>query len=294
MERPIQEWLRDVGLEGPIELLTTRSGSILAFGATEVIKLHPVGADRGALAARLTIAAATPQFLTPVERQPRTAPGFDASATHRPATRWPRVVTVWGEAEPPLALWSESGRLLSALHALPTPAQAPTSGAQQRAARAIASLRSSEDRRALIVLRAANRLPDPQALFAGHNLVHGDWHLGQLGRARDAETWSLLDPDDLGTGNPLVDLGRIAAFLAVGMLPEAAWLAFVDGYRAGPSSTLPPGPVWPSLDAFARWGVVVAAAGLLRDPRAADSDTLTAFLQAANSMTLVDGLTFEA
>jgi predicted trehalose synthase len=44
-------------------------------------------------------------------------------------------------------------------------------------------------------------------------LVHGDWHLGQLGRR--GEHWVLIDVDDLGVGDPAWDLARPAGFWAL-------------------------------------------------------------------------------
>ena len=82
---------------------------------------------------------------------------------------------------------------------------------------------------------------------------------------------------------------RPAAFRAVGLLPEAAWEALVAGYRSGPGDALPAtGPVWDAVDLAARWAVVVAAAGLLRDGTdalgGAGHETLTAFIEACHSM----------
>ena len=39
-------------------------------------------------------------------------------------------------------------------------------------------------------------------------LVHGDWHLGQLGRRSATTPWMLIDVDDLGVGDPAWDLAR--------------------------------------------------------------------------------------
>jgi aminoglycoside phosphotransferase (APT) family kinase protein len=89
-------------------------------------------------------------------------------------------------------------------------------------------------------------------------LVHGDFHLGQLGR-HDGR-WVLIDVDDLGVGDPLWDLARPAGFWAAGLVPDADWYAFLDGYRAGGGTALPAGDPWPALEPFARAAVVAAAA----------------------------------
>ena len=76
-------------------------------------------------------------------------------------------------------------------------------------------------------------------------LVHGDWHLGQLGRWRDG--WRLLDIDDLGVGDPAWDLARPAGFWACGLLPDEDWQAFLDGYRtAGGPALEADGDAWRS------------------------------------------------
>jgi aminoglycoside phosphotransferase (APT) family kinase protein len=89
-------------------------------------------------------------------------------------------------------------------------------------------------------------------------LVHGDFHLGQLGRR--AGPWVLLDVDDLGAGDPAWDLARPAGFWAAGLIPDDDWAAFVDSYRDACGAALPAGDPWPVLDPFARAAVVQAAA----------------------------------
>ena len=112
--------------------------------------------------------------------------------------------------------------------------------------------------------RAATALPDEVWRAGSVNrpvtLVHGDWHLGQLGRAGAGVPWVLLDVDDLGVGDPAWDLARPAGFWAAGLIPDDEWARFVDAYRAAGGPALPEGDPWPVLDAFARAAVVQAAA----------------------------------
>jgi aminoglycoside phosphotransferase (APT) family kinase protein len=89
-------------------------------------------------------------------------------------------------------------------------------------------------------------------------LVHGDFHFGQLGRHTGA--WVLIDVDDLGVGDPAADLARPAGFWAAGLLPDADWHRFIDGYRGAGGPALPSGDPWPVLEPFARAAVVAAAA----------------------------------
>jgi len=108
-----------------------------------------------------------------------------------------------------------------------------------------------------LIRRAAAGLAGP---ISGRpfTLVHGDFHLGQLGR--HAGTLVLIDVDDLGVGDPAADLARPGGFWAAGLLPDETWHAFLDGYRSGGGPGLPPGDPWPVLEPFARAAVVAAAA----------------------------------
>jgi hypothetical protein len=70
----------------------------------------------------------------------------------------------------------------------------------------------------------------------------------------------LIDVDDLGFGDPAADLGRPAGFWAAGLLPDADWFRFIDGYREAGGPGLPAGDPWPVLEPFAASAVIAAAA----------------------------------
>ena len=127
--------------------------------------------------------------------------------------------------------------------------------------RAVDALRSNGDP---AVRRAAAGLPDAVWRSGSPNrpltLVHGDWHLGQLGREHAEAPWVLIDVEDLGVGDPAWDLARPAGFWAAGLIPDDDWARFVDAYRAAGGPALPDGDPWPVLDTFARAAVVQAAA----------------------------------
>ena len=121
-------------------------------------------------------------------------------------------------------------------------------------------LRATDDH---TVRRAAAGLPG-EVWRAGSpdrptTLVHGDWHLGQLGRPSATVPWLLIDIDDLGVGDPAWDLARPAGFWAAGFIPDDDWAAFLEAYRAAGGTALPSGDPWPVLDPFARAAVVQAA-----------------------------------
>lgn len=112
------------------------------------------------------------------------------------------------------------------------------------------------------IRRAAAELPAEVWRAGSPNrpvtLVHGDWHLGQLGRL--SGSWVLIDVDDLGAGDPAWDLARPAGFWAAGLIPDDDWARFLDAYRDARGPAVPAGDPWPVLEPFARAAVVQAAA----------------------------------
>ncbi|KUI35163.1 aminoglycoside phosphotransferase [Mycobacterium sp. IS-1496] len=235
--------------------MQTRSGAQIAFDGDVVAKLHRPGTDPRALRTRLKVADAlhgvllAPLSVTPERVGPRWR------------TRWPRVETV--EPEPDRLPWAEAGALLARLHAQPVTVRLPH-GWPVRMRRVVEALRSA-DSAAEPVRRALTELP-PAVWRAGSpdrpcTVVHGDFHLGQLGRCAPGQPWVLLDVDDLGVGDPAWDLARPAGFWAAGHIPDKDWSAFFDAYRQTGGAALADAPSdpWPVLDPFARAAVVAAA-----------------------------------
>jgi hypothetical protein len=227
--------------------MQTRSGAEIVVDGDAVYKLHRPGTDPRALATRLRIAATSESLLSPLDAVPE-------PVGTRWRTRWPRVETV--APQPESLPWAEAGRLLAGLHTEPLPSRVPPHGWPQRLRR---MLRHTDD---FTIRRAAAGLPDavwragsPQRPIT---FVHGDWHLGQLGRRH--QTWTLIDVDDLGAGDPAWDLARPAGFWAAGLIPDDDWATFVQAYRDAGGPALPTGDPWPVLDPFARAAVVQAAA----------------------------------
>ena len=229
----------------------TRSGAEIVVDGDVVYKLHRPGTNPSMLAIRLRVATESPSLLSPLFVEPEMV-----GAGWR--TRWPRVDTV--VPQPECAPWREAGRLLARLHREPISERMPPHGWPHRLRRAVDTLRRSDN---LAVRRAAAGLPD--AVWRGGSLdrpvtlVHGDWHLGQLGR-RSGTAWMLIDVDDFGVGDPAWDLARPAGFWAAGLIPDGAWTAFLDSYRDAGGPALPEGDPWPVLEPFARAAVVHAAA----------------------------------
>jgi aminoglycoside phosphotransferase (APT) family kinase protein len=227
----------------------TRSGAEIIVDGDVVYKLHRPGTDPRALVTRLRIAAESGFLLAPLDTRPE-------PIGTRWRSRWPRVETV--VPQPECVPWAEAGRLLAQLHGEATTMRVPPHGWPQRLRR---MLRATDD---ATVRRAAAKLP-PEVWRAGSpdrptTLVHGDWHLGQLGRLSDSDPWVLIDVDDLGVGDPAWDLARPAGFWAAGLIPDDDWATFLEAYREAGSAALPRSDPWPVLEPFARAAVVQAAA----------------------------------
>jgi aminoglycoside phosphotransferase (APT) family kinase protein len=224
----------------------TSSGAEVVVDGDVVYKLHRPGTDPRALTTRLRSATESGCLLSPLSTVPELVGA-------RWRSRWPRVETV--VPQPEFAPWADAGRLLARLHGESTTMRLPH-GWPQRLRR---MLRATDD---VIVRRAAAQLPQQVWRAGSPNrpavLVHGDWHLGQLGRI--GESWVLIDVDDLGVGDPAWDLARPAGFWAAGLIPDDDWRTFIESYRDEGGPAVPPGDPWEVLEPFARAAVVQAAA----------------------------------
>lgn len=168
-------------------------------------------------------------------------------------TLWPRVTLLDpGDPTPP---WREAGALLARLHRLPAPELPPHGGFArlQRAGSDAANLRHGGATDVLRKLTLDLTRSWPQG---GGQLVHGDFHLGNLGRLADGRL-VLLGVDHLGLGDPAWDLALPAGLFGAGLLPDADWNALLDGYfEQDPDARRRP---WPELDHPARCAVAMAA-----------------------------------
>ena len=226
---------------------TGRAEALISFDGDVVAKLHRPGTDPQALRQRLRVAARSDCLLSPLNLEPE--PVGD-----RWRTCWPRVEVV--APDPDALPWVEAGALLARLHREPTGGFALPHGGPDRFARALARLGQGPD--ADMIRRAAAGLTTAPAAGRPVTLVHGDFHLGQLGRLDGV--FVLIDVDDLGVGDPAADLARPAGFWAAGLLPDTDWHEFLDGYRKAGGAAVPAGDPWPVLEPLARVAVVAAAA----------------------------------
>lgn len=248
---------RDRADAGPAALISretggvqTRSGADVTVCGAVVHKLHRPGTDPRSLRMRLRAAGRTGVLLSPLSSVADAVDG-------RWLTRWPLVETV--AVQPECVPWTDIGRLLAALHTEPVTQRLPAHGWPARLRRAVCLARRHRDD---VVIRAAAGLPDeawrPGSADRPRTLVHGDFHLGQVGR-QDWH-WRLIDVDDLGLGDPAWDLARPAGFWAAGLIPDPDWTLFLDAYRGAGGPALPAGDPWPVLEPFARAAVIQSAA----------------------------------
>ncbi len=291
---------------GPAHCSGAPSGSgaaVLCRVGSVVVKAHTAGTDGAGLALRLAAAtdpAMAGILLAPVTPRPLRAVGRWVSV-------WPYGTTV--PTDPTRVPWAGAGALLAALHATtgtaPALGRLPASPGPYRPALAVAALdRYPDSPHATLVRSAWQTLPG--WVRAGEpapgpaTLVHGDWHLGQLIGVPGG--WRLADIDDLGTASPLWDLGRLATFRALGVVREAEFRNFLDGYWAAGGPALRPGsgdpatdPAgWATLDVIARAYLVATTARRLARVRPgmalsyADAGLLAACARLAGGVGLPD------
>ena len=264
-----EPWLAELtGRAEEPRRLRTRSGGRLYFFADLVVKVHRSGVDAADLARRLAYCRAP--LLSPLDPVPRLL--FVDGPDRPPAavTSWPIVEVLPPDATPP---WTAAARLLAKVHDTEISTPLPGHGWPARLARAVAL---APPEWAALGRRLLHQV---QSRVEPRHLLHGDWHLGQLGRTGTG--WCLLDPEDLGLGNPAWDLARPAGFWAADLLSDADWQEFLDGYRAAGGIAIPAvGDPWPVLDLPARCAVYVAA----MHPEAHDQDTAQALAEACRRM----------
>lgn len=266
----------------PQVLADRLDGTVVRLGGT-VLKAHAPGTDPAALALRLEAAARPgPVLVAPLRAEGSGRPLLEVDGVL--ITAWPAGEPVDPQA-PERAPWEQAAALAARLHATAAPPGLPPMGGPAKVAAALRRLSGAPGARpeAEHVRAAAATLPAwargaaPAPWYGPRRLVHGDLHLGQLirlptlGAADPQAGWRLIDVDDLGTGDPVWDLARPAAWYACGMLPAEPWWRFLTAYRAAGGSALPADPSvdpWTVLEVPARALVVqLAALGLARAVR---------------------------
>ncbi|MFB4308823.1 phosphotransferase family protein [Actinomadura sp. GTD37] len=251
------------------ETLYDRHGVLVVRVGDVVVKAHQADREHGPpFLERIRLAGTLPEVVIAPQGPPLTVDG--------------RTVTIapFGEpVDPAQELpWEEGARLLAALHLESVPAGAPSWGRPTRVARLVSRLGEgpAEDavRRAFATLPAWIRGEEDEPPARTVRLIHGDWHLGQMVRARDGH-WRLIDIEDMGKGDPAWDLARPAALYSAGVLPPDDWGRFLGAYTAAGGPAVPAqGDPWTTLDIPARsLAIQIAATCVIsagRDDRALD------------------------
>ncbi|GII27937.1 phosphotransferase family protein [Planotetraspora mira] len=291
----IDELVRLAPGDGPVTVLKDTRVLVVRVGDV-VVKAHPPGTVERDLRSRLDAARGLPGvMLAPLaleHLEHRERPEHRKQPEHREQPEHPerpehagdRLVTIWpaGEALSPDDLadgtmpqdaWEGGARLLARLHATPPPGGIPQAGGPDRLGKAIAELARVADSADTWQIRDVMRIrqayetlagplraadqggPPPGARLA---LTHGDWHLGQLVRHEGA--WLLIDPDDLGVGDPAWDLARPAAWFASGLLDPDLWHTFLSAYIGAGGTAVSHDDPWRELDLPARALTVQLAA----------------------------------
>lgn len=293
------------GVDQPVQVLAARGESVVVRVGAVVVKAHHEDTDPEPLAVQVALAGSaqlTGILLPPLLPEPRPAFG-------RWLTVWPFGRTV--DPEPDDAPWSAGARLLARLHTVPLDTDTdtdtdpfrtvplatrslPPARGPLRTARAVAALVGLDDDPDARAVRAAwQTLPawarGERPVPGPVRLTHGDWHFGQL-ITDPAGHWLLCDVDDLGLGSPLWDLGRPAAFRAIGAVTAEEFAGFLDEYRAAGGLLAAGGDPWPVLDVPARaYTAQTAARFLLKARRAgiAPDDVTRELLAACRRMVAV-------
>ncbi|MEV4254930.1 phosphotransferase [Spirillospora sp. NPDC049652] len=242
------------------QVIYDRNGVLVVRARDVVAKAHRPGRALGPeFTRRVEIAASLPElFNAPL------GPPLDVEGRTVTLERYGRPVD---PHDPP---WEDAARLLAALHAVPVPEDTPPFGRPTRVARAVSRLGDGEAadavRRAFAGLPAWVRGDAPVPDVRNERLLHGDFHLGQLVRAGEGDAWRFIDVEDIGRGDPVWDLARLAALFAAGVLAPDAWGRFLRAYREAGGVAVPPGEgsEWTVLDVPSRALVVQIAATSLR------------------------------
>ncbi len=222
---------------------------VFTLGDVVLVK-HAAGTDATLLGDRLRVAAQAPWrevLLSPLSTTPVQAPDG------RWLTLWPKVTALDPGAE--TTPWREVGELLARLHAMPLPELPPHGGRArlQQASTDAGNLRPGGATNVLrkLVLDLTRSWPE-----GDERVVHGDFHLGNVGRLADGQL-VLLSVDALGLGDPAWDLGLPAGLFGAGLLQDSDWNALLDGYFS--QDAYARRQPWPALDHPARCSLAIAA-----------------------------------
>lgn len=244
----------------PVQLASSGTRSVLRFGNV-VVKIYNQKSLLQHVETSLTLIAsreANDLFLQPLCRHV-----FQIED---------RLFTVWPAAETHLPNsvdqfeWVESAQLLASLHNLSVRTKrlvrpAGWLGRLGHLKTKIEACRAFPDERKTL-LAALETLPRFSSTTWHENntsLVHGDWHPGQV--VRSSNQLKLIDCDDVGLGNPMWDLARVAGWSLAGVISHEVWTSFFNHYAAARQLTNQQiETVWQNLELPARAATILSAA----------------------------------
>ncbi|WP_083958054.1 phosphotransferase family protein [Herbidospora mongoliensis] len=241
----LDDLIRHVG-DGPVTVLKNTKVLVVRVGNV-VVKAHPPETDEADLRARLAVPLPDDLMLS--------ALSLDRIGD--------RLVSVWPAGRPLTpddldeAPWERAGELLAELHRQPVPDGVPMQAGPSRVTNAVGRLMPGD---IPVLAYPALDLTQRRRL-----LTHGDFHLGQL--VKYGGRWVLIDPDDLGWGDPVWDLARPAAWFASGILDPGSWDQLTRSYLRAGGTAVSGDDMWRELDGPARALTVQLAAVAVANAR---------------------------
>lgn len=250
----------------PVRLASSGARSVLRFGDV-VVKIYDESTPLQHVETSLALIGcreARDLFLQPLCRHVFQIDDRH-SVTGRLLTLWPAAHTFLPASVEQFE-WVESAQLLAKLHSLSIPSSrlVRPAGWLSRLGRLKSKIETShafpaEKKTLLAALATLPRLGSTCWHMHTTSLIHGDWHPGQV--ARSGHELKLIDSDDVGLGDPMWDLARVAGWSLAGVISNEVWNTFFSHYAAARLLNKQQiETVWQNLELPARAAAILSAA----------------------------------